>query len=244
MPPHRRSRPVGHPRLTPGGSGHLFCCVVGEHADGHDFAAEAVAAGQSPSWCSATPTPTVRCARFRDRRRRRARRHGDSRRRGLPTPAERLRTVVGVTGTNGKTTVVSAVAHVLSAAGRRVEAIGTLTGARTTPEAPTCRPGWPELVSAGVTDVAMEVSSHACRLHRVDGVVFDVACSITSARTTSTSRDAEGLLVAKAQLFGPGWRGHRRRRRRPRATADAIQLPPGHPMVAVSVAGAKASPRR
>ena len=159
-------------RVTPGA---LFCCVVGAHANGHDFAADAVAAGAAALLVEREldrselprPVPQLLVA--------------DVRAAMAPAavevyghPANRLRTV-GVTGTNGKTTVVSTIAHVLAAAGRDVATIGTLTGARTTPEAPDLQARLAALVADGVSDLAMEVSSHALVLHRVDAMTFDVA---------------------------------------------------------------------
>ena len=83
-------------------------------------------------------------------------------------------TIIGVTGTNGKTTTVHLLANVFAAAGRRAEVLGTLTGVRTTPESPDLQAtlaGWRD---DGVEAVAMEVSSHALALHRVDGTRFRV----------------------------------------------------------------------
>lgn len=223
------------------GPGTLFCCVVGEHADGHDFAAEAVAAGAVALLVQRDPDPdgplrSVPQIVVDDVRAAMATAAVEVYRH----PAERLRTV-GVTGTNGKTTVVSAVAHVLSAAGRRVEAIGTLTGARTTPEAPDLQARLADLVSAGVTDVAMEVSSHALSLHRVDGVVFDVAVFTNLGQDHLDFHGTpEAYFAAKAQLFEAG------RSRRGIVDVDDVHgrllmdsAPPGHPMVAVSVADAE-----
>ena len=223
------------------GPGTLFCCVVGEHADGHDFAAEAVAAGAVALLVQRDPDPdgplrSVPQIVVDDVRAAMATAAVEVYRH----PAERLRTV-GVTGTNGKTTVVSAVAHVLSAAGRRVEAIGTLTGARTTPEAPDLQARLADLVSAGFTDVAMEVSSHALSLHRVDGVVFDVAVFTNLGQDHLDFHGTpEAYFAAKAQLFEAG------RSRRGIVDVDDVHgrllmdsAPPGHPMVAVSVADAE-----
>ncbi len=77
--------------------------------------------------------------------------------------------VVGVTGTNGKTTVTHLLAAVLRAAGRPTEVIGTLSGARTTPEATELQAQLAACRDAGTVAVAMEVSSHALALDRVEG---------------------------------------------------------------------------
>ena len=83
--------------------------------------------------------------------------------------------MIGVTGTNGKTTVCSLLGSVLAAAGLQTEVLGTLTGTRTTPESLDVQhqlAGWR---SDGVEAVAMEVSSHALHQHRVDGIRYNAA---------------------------------------------------------------------
>jgi UDP-N-acetylmuramoyl-L-alanyl-D-glutamate--2,6-diaminopimelate ligase len=98
-------------------------------------------------------------------------------------PAERL-LMLGVTGTNGKTTLTHLLAEALTAMDRSCGLIGTigvrvgnemLPSARTTPEAPDVHALLALMVDRGVRAVAMEVSSHALALGRVDGIVFDVA---------------------------------------------------------------------
>lgn len=127
-------------------------------------------------------------------------------------PAESL-LMLGVTGTNGKTTVATMVAEGLRAAGHVVGVIGTvgvrvgdevLAGVRTTPEAPDLHALLAYMVERGVSAVSMEVSSIAIVEHRVDGLVLDVA------GFTNLSQDhldyhgtMEAYLQAKAQLFTP-----------------------------------------
>jgi UDP-N-acetylmuramoyl-L-alanyl-D-glutamate--2,6-diaminopimelate ligase len=147
----------------------LFCCVPGQSADGHDHAAAAIAAGavallvERPLGLGVSEivVPSVRRAMGPAA----AIVHGD--------PSRDL-AVVGVTGTNGKTTTVRLIASVLSALGARVREIGTLTGARTTPEGPELQRLLSEARTAGDQVVAMEVSSHALDQHRVDGTTFQV----------------------------------------------------------------------
>jgi len=182
-------------------AGALFCCVPGERTDGHDHAAEAVGRGAASLLCEhfldlgvtqvrvapggARPAMAAVAAAF----------WGD--------PSRALRTV-GVTGTNGKTTVTQLVRSVLEADGRPTGVVGTLGGARTTPEAPDLQRTLAAMVSEGRTALAMEVSSHALTQHRVDGIVFDVAAF------TNLSRDhldhhgtMEAYFEAKASLFTP-----------------------------------------
>ncbi|RMH76327.1 MAG: UDP-N-acetylmuramoyl-L-alanyl-D-glutamate--2,6-diaminopimelate ligase, partial [Actinomyces sp.] len=112
--------------------------------------------------------------------------------------------VVGVTGTNGKTTVVHVLATLARAAGRSTRTIGTLTGERTTPEAPELQRLLAEAVGAGVDLVAMEVSSHALDLHRVDGVAFRAAAFTNLGRDHLDHHGTlEAYFAAKARLFEP-----------------------------------------
>ena len=179
--------------------GDLFCCVRGEHADGHDHAPGAVAAGAVALLCERrldVAVPQVLVA--------------DARRAMAPAsaavyghPSARLE-IVGVTGTNGKTTTVHLLRSVLAAAGRRAEVIGTLTGARTTPEAPELQRLLAGFVADGVDAVAMEVSSHALALHRVDGTRYRVAVFTNlSAEHLDFHASMEEYFQAKARLFTP-----------------------------------------
>lgn len=177
--------------------GSLYCCVPGAVHDGHRFGSEAVEAGAVALLCerslgtAATEivVPSVR----------RAMGPVASALHGHPSDAL---DVVGVTGTNGKTTTVQLLAAVFEAAGRPCGLIGTLTGARTTPEAPDLQATLATMVADGCTTVAMEVSSHALDLHRVDGTRFRAAVF------TNLSQDhldhhgtMDAYLAAKARLF-------------------------------------------
>ncbi|ACQ80665.1 UDP-N-acetylmuramyl-tripeptide synthetase [Beutenbergia cavernae DSM 12333] len=127
-------------------------------------------------------------------------------------PAERLRTFA-VTGTNGKTTTSFLLAHLLGLLGRRVGLIGTVelrigdavVPARlTTPEAPDLHALLAHMVEAGVTDLVMEVSSHALELHRVDPVRFDLAAFTHLTQDhLDFHGDLEHYYAAKASLFTP-----------------------------------------
>jgi UDP-N-acetylmuramoyl-L-alanyl-D-glutamate--2,6-diaminopimelate ligase len=112
--------------------------------------------------------------------------------------------VVGVTGTNGKTTTTWLLQAVLEAAGRPTGLIGTLSGARTTPEAPDLQARLAALRDEGRSAVAMEVSSHALALHRVDGTRFAVAVFTNLGRDHLDFHDSvEDYFAAKARLFSP-----------------------------------------
>lgn len=127
-------------------------------------------------------------------------------------PAERMQ-VLGVTGTNGKTTVASMVAAGLVAAGRTPGVIGTVgttigaekfAGVRTTPEAPDLHALLGVMAERGVDVVVMEVSSIAVDEHRVDGLVLD---AIAFTNLTQDHLDYHGTMEnyfdAKARLFAP-----------------------------------------
>ena len=179
--------------------GSLFCCVVGDRHDGHDFAADAVGAGASALLCSrvlALDVPQLVVADVRA-----AMGPAAAAVHGYPS---RSLAVVGVTGTNGKTTVVTMLADVLRRAGLRCEVIGTLTGERTTPEAPELQSRFAQWLAEGVTHVAMEVSSHALSLHRVDGTTFRVAVFTNLGEDhLDFHRTPEAYFAAKATLFEP-----------------------------------------
>ncbi len=201
--------------------GEVFVAVKGERVDGHDFLPKAVAAGASAlvvqqPWPSGTGgeaklgSPATGSAvpfiRVRDTKQAlgllASRFHGD--------PSARLR-MVGVTGTNGKTTVTYLCKAILEAAGRRVGVIGTvnyLVGSERLP-APHTTPGAVDLqgllahmVSAGLDTVVMEVSSHALALDRVAGCEYDVAVYTNLTQDhLDFHRDMEDYFQAKLRLF-------------------------------------------
>lgn len=132
-------------------------------------------------------------------------------------PASRLQTFA-VTGTNGKTTVTTMIDAGLRAAGRVTGLIGTVgvrigdtwwSATRTTPESPHLHALLAYMCEAGVTDVAIEVSSHALCEGRVDGVRFDLA---GFTQLTQDHLDYHGTMDAyfdaKASLFTPERAAH------------------------------------
>jgi len=193
--------------------GALFCAVRGATHDGHDHVAEAVAAGAAallverpvPGGTPQLVVPSVRAALGPAA----AAVHAD--------PATELR-MLGVTGTNGKTTVTFLLEAAMAAAGWGSGRIGTLgarlhgrpePGVRTTPEATDLQRLLRSLRTRGADGVAMEVSSHGLDLQRVDGTVFDVAAF------TNLTRDhldwhgtMDAYLAAKARLFTPALARH------------------------------------
>ncbi len=127
-------------------------------------------------------------------------------------PAEHLR-LVGVTGTQGKTTTTRLAEAALQAAGTKAAVIGTVgtridgvevKSALTTPEAPDLHALFAVMRERGVEGCAMEVSSHALVMGRVDGVVFDVAAFTNLGRDhLDFHADVEDYFRAKATLFTP-----------------------------------------
>ncbi len=127
-------------------------------------------------------------------------------------PTERLRTI-GVTGTQGKTTTTRLLESGLQRAGVPSAVIGTIgtrvlghdvKTALTTPEAPDLHGLFALMVERGVEACAMEVSSHALVMGRVDGVVFDVAVFTNLGRDhLDFHADVEDYYRAKASLFTP-----------------------------------------
>ena len=190
--------------------GTLFFCIKGFTADGHDFAPEAVARGATALVCErplelGVPEVIVPDARAA---------MGPAAARFHDDPTARLR-VVGVTGTNGKTTTAFLVRELTEAAGMSTGMLGTvkqIVGGveeeveRTTPEAIDLQATFARMLDAGDCACAMEVSSHALELGRAVGIHFAVKVF------TNLTQDhldfhptMEDYYLAKRRLFeGPG----------------------------------------
>ncbi len=159
--------------------GTLFFCVRGFTRDGHDFASDAVQRGAAALVVQrplALPVPQVVV--------------DDARAAMAPAaaaffgnPTERLQ-VIGVTGTNGKTTSAFLVRSLLEADGRRTGLLGTVTSViggrnrpveRTTPEAIDLQRTFRQMLDAGDVACVIEVSSHALALRRADAVAYAAA---------------------------------------------------------------------
>jgi UDP-N-acetylmuramoyl-L-alanyl-D-glutamate--2,6-diaminopimelate ligase len=188
------------------GPGTLFFCVHGLESDGHEFAAEAVSRGAAALVVErelGLPVPQLLVADVRA-----AMASAADVFFGRPT---RELTVAGVTGTNGKTTTAFLLFSMLAAAGRRPGLLGTIESRiggerraveRTTPEAIDLQATFRELLDAGDRSCAMEASSHAAALHRLDGVRF--ACLVFT-NLTQDHLDFHGTMEsyfeAKRRLF-------------------------------------------
>jgi UDP-N-acetylmuramoyl-L-alanyl-D-glutamate--2,6-diaminopimelate ligase len=158
------------------GPGSLYFCVPGTRADGHDFAAEAVANGAVALVVERPLDLDVPQLVVTDARRAMAPVADEF----FGRPSEELR-VAGVTGTNGKTTTAFLMYSILAAAGRRPGLLGTIESRvggerrpaiRTTPEAIDVQRAFREMLDAGDRSCAMEATSHGSELGRLDRVRF------------------------------------------------------------------------
>jgi UDP-N-acetylmuramoyl-L-alanyl-D-glutamate--2,6-diaminopimelate ligase len=189
--------------VTPGA---LFFAVPGEHADGHDFAGAAVDAGAVAVVVErelqlSVPQVVVASARA-------AMAPAADVFFGEPT---RELEVVGVTGTSGKTTASFLLFAILAAAGRRPGLLGTVEArvggerrgvVRTTPEAVDLQRLFREMLDAGDRSCAMEASSHASVLHRLDRVRFAVLVFTNLSHDhLDFHGDLESYFEAKRRLF-------------------------------------------
>ena len=162
--------------------GHVFIALPGSRGHGLEYAPQALAAGaaaivfEPPGTAPEANVPVLAVPGLR-------RSLGAVASRMYGAPSEAL-TVIGVTGTNGKTSTVQLLAQALSAAGHRVGTIGTLgagihpaltAGERTTPDVISTHGLIAAMRDQGATHLAMEVSSHALEQGRVDNVAYDLA---------------------------------------------------------------------
>jgi UDP-N-acetylmuramoyl-L-alanyl-D-glutamate--2,6-diaminopimelate ligase len=187
--------------------GTLFFCVPGEKVDGHEFAAAAVDAGAAALVgerqldkleVTQVIVPDVRAAMAPLA----ARFFGD--------PTGELK-VVGITGTNGKTTTAFLLREILEAAGVQCGLLGTVKQVvggveeeveRTTPEAIDLQRTFRRMVGGGDSACAMEVSSHALVLHRCDAIHFDLALFTNLTQDhLDFHADMEDYFASKRLLF-------------------------------------------
>lgn len=188
--------------------GVLFVCIPGAHVDGHDFIETAVKKGaaavliekdvQLPPDVAAIKVPDVRKAM----------------RQIAPFfyeyPSRRMR-LIGITGTNGKTTTSYLVRSILRRAGFKVGVIGTiqiliedmaLPVQNTTPDVVDLQKTLYKMAEAGMDYVVMEVSSHALAMERVAGVEFDTAIFTNLTQDhLDYHKTLENYCAAKAKLF-------------------------------------------
>ena len=186
--------------------GDLFFCVPGARSDGHEFASAAVAAGAAALCVERATGAGVPEIRVSDSRTAMARLSAAF----YGYPANNL-TLIGVTGTNGKTTTAYLLESILRVDGYRTGLIGTIEtrigdecqpGVRTTPESLDLHRLFAEMRDAGVDGVAMEVTSHALALGRVEGLRYAAAgFTNLSQDHLDFHADMEDYFEAKRSLF-------------------------------------------
>jgi len=189
--------------------GDLFFCVPGARTDGHEFASRAVAAGAVALCVERSMGAGVPEIHVTDTRTAMARLSAAF----FGRPADGLR-LHGVTGTNGKTTTAFLLDSILKAAGYVTALIGTIEtriaderrpGVRTTPESLDLHRLFAEMRDAGVDAVAMEVTSHALALGRVEGLRYEVAgFTNLSQDHLDFHADMDDYFEAKRSLFLAG----------------------------------------
>jgi len=188
------------------GPGNLFVCIPGLKADGHKFAGMAVERGAVALVVERFLDLPVTQVKVKDSRGV----LGPLAASFFGRPASRLR-MIGVTGTNGKTTVTHLIEHIFAKVGKRFGLIGTLgarigevefPGSRTTPEASDLQELLDVMVSREAVGAVMEVSSHALDLHRVAGCEYDVAVFTNLTQDhLDYHKSMEEYLAAKGKLF-------------------------------------------
>lgn len=196
--------------VTPGS---LYVAIRGANADGHNFVAAAIEAGAAGVAVEEPPVDDIPHVLVEDTREAlgwmAAAVHG--------YPARGLG-VIGITGTNGKTTVAHMLAAIAKSPARSMAVIGTVSAnldgidnddlsPRTTPEASDLHRMLRRLADGGrITDVAIEVSSHAMAMGRVNAIDFDlVAFTNLSQDHLDFHLTMEAYYSAKARLFDERW---------------------------------------
>jgi UDP-N-acetylmuramoyl-L-alanyl-D-glutamate--2,6-diaminopimelate ligase len=189
-------------------AGSVFVALRGLKADGTEFVSQAIdrgalaivseatrPAGTSTPWLVVSD-PRLALALLADR--------------VYESPSRKM-PVVGVTGTNGKTTTAYLLASMFDAAGMKAGLLGTVTyrlgaeereASRTTPEAPDVQRLLHEMLEQGCAAAVMEVSSHALALKRVDGMRFAAGIFTNLTRDhLDFHEDMEQYFLAKRRLF-------------------------------------------
>lgn len=186
-----------------------FLCITGFKTDGHKYALNAVKSGASVIFCEKEIEgidENVTVIKFENTRKALAHIAAEF----YGRPSERMN-VVGVTGTNGKTTTTFLIKSVLDKIGHKTGIIGTIENRigdevipteRTTPESLELQELFKRMADEGCKDVVMEVSSHALDLHRVDEIRYNIGIF------TNLTQDhldyhitMENYKIAKSLLF-------------------------------------------
>jgi len=191
--------------------GDIFLAYPGEHSDGRDFIARALVAGagavlweqQGFDWRNEWHTPNLAVAHLREQ-------VGPIASAFYGKPSQHLR-MIGVTGTNGKTSCSHWLAQALTALDRKTAIVGTLgngfpgalsAAINTTPDPIVLQGMLAEFLKHGAQSVAMEVSSHGLAQGRVNGTHFDIAVLTNLTRDhLDYHGDMASYAAAKQSLF-------------------------------------------
>ncbi|MBI2996163.1 MAG: UDP-N-acetylmuramoyl-L-alanyl-D-glutamate--2,6-diaminopimelate ligase [Candidatus Melainabacteria bacterium] len=189
-------------------SGDIFVCLIGEKNDGHNFIKQVEKKGAKAILASKKVNSNLPIIYVEDTQLSIAKLANKF----YDEPSKKIR-IIGVTGTNGKTTTTHLIQHIFEKNNLKTAIIGTLgtkestnlnyyDAKHTTPQAPELHKQLRELVSKGFTHLAMEVSSHALSLHRVN------ECNFTGAVLTNVTQDhldfhltMDEYFKAKRKLF-------------------------------------------
>ncbi len=193
--------------------GDVFVCVTGFQTDGHKFGAKAVENGASALICEHMPegvgeeVVVIQVKNAREALALLAVQYYNE-------PSKKMH-VIGVTGTNGKTTTTYLIKSVLDRIGKKVGVVGTIENRigdrvlhteRTTPESKELQELLDTMVKEDVTHVVMEVSSHSLDLHRVDGISYEIGIftnltqdHLDYHKTMENYKDAKSKLFERAE---------------------------------------------
>ncbi len=177
--------------------GYLFAALKGGQADGREFISDALEKGASYVLTDREAKSDSDKVKCRDNPRR------DFAHLTAEYYGQQPQTIVAVTGTNGKSSVVHFVNGLWQALDKKSAFIGTLSGAMTTPDPVRLHTVLKEMAGKGVTHAAMEASSHGLVQYRMDGVRLSVAAFTSFSQDHLDFHDSmEEYLGAKARLFG------------------------------------------
>ncbi len=190
-------------------AGDAFVCITGFQTDGHTFAEKAVENGAVAIICEHKPeglnkkTTVVQVRNTREALAVLAQNYYDN-------PSKKMH-MLGVTGTNGKTTTTYLIKSVLDHIGKKVGVVGTIENRigdrvlhteRTTPESKELQKLLDTMVQENVSHVVMEVSSHSLDLHRVDGIAYEIGIFTNLTQDhLDYHKTMENYKKAKAKLF-------------------------------------------
>lgn len=189
--------------------GDVFVCISGLQTDGHQFAALAKKQGAAALICQRMPegigtdVTVIQVENSREALASMAVQYFDE-------PSKKMH-VVGITGTNGKTTTTYLMKSVLDRMGKKVGVVGTIENRigdkilhteRTTPESKELQELLNTMVEEEVSHVVMEVSSHSLDLHRVDGIQYEIGIFTNLTQDhLDYHKTMENYKEAKSKLF-------------------------------------------